>query len=115
MTEITACRKLRGYDDSEGASPEAGDVTKEDTMAPIPKRLILVCVLMALLLSCAATVGRSSSTAPWRVEGVPGAHPRSEKELLMLRGRSRPADIVEGVASGFRDVDAGHVGASRCQ
>jgi hypothetical protein len=38
-------------------SPKAGDVIKEDTMAPIPKRLILVCVLMALLLSCAATVG----------------------------------------------------------
>ncbi len=68
MTEITACRALRKYDGNEGVSPGSGDVIKEDTMAPIPKRLILVCVLMALLLSCAATTGRSSPTAPKMVD-----------------------------------------------
>ncbi len=115
MTEITACRALRRYGGNEGASPKAGDVIKEDTMAPIPKRLILVCVLMALLLSCAATVGRSSSTAPWMMKRAPRTTPPSEKVLLMLRGRSRPADIVEGVESGFREAGARHVGASRCQ
>jgi hypothetical protein len=115
MTEITACQALRRYDVNEGASPKAGDVTKEDTMAPIPKRLILVCVLMALLLSCAATVGRSSPTAPKVTDRSPRAPLCSEKLLLMHRGRLRPADNLEGVESVSRGAGARHVGASKCQ
>lgn len=44
-------------------------------MAPIPKRLILVCVLMALLLSCAATVGGAELDrgAPLPVIQIPDA------------------------------------------
>ena len=51
-------------------SPKAGDVKKEDTVAAIPKRLILMCVLLALLLSCAATVGGVEALLP--VLEIPG-------------------------------------------
>jgi hypothetical protein len=75
MTQITARRAVVAYGGYEGVSPAAGDVIKEDTVAPIPKRLILACVLLALLLSCAATVGGAEpdGNAPLPVLEIPGA------------------------------------------
>lgn len=84
-------------------------------MAPIPRRLILVCVLMALLLSCAATTGRSSPMAPKMDDWSPRAPLPSENVLLMHRGLLLPVDSLEIVESGFRGAGARHVGASKCQ